>query len=36
MIGHDWNMASVRAGVLLHYKQEHIEFADDHLWFIRC
>jgi len=36
MIGHDWNMSSVRAGVLMRYRQDAIEFEDDHLWFVRC
>jgi hypothetical protein len=35
MIGHDWNMQSVRDGVLYHFKLDGLEFEDDHLWIKR-
>jgi len=36
LIGHDWNMASVRAGVLQHFKAGQVKTADDHLWYVTC
>ncbi len=34
MIGHDWNMASVRDGVLRNYAKHQIREADDHMWYV--
>lgn len=36
LIGHDWNMQSVRDGVLHHFQQERIKIGDDHLWWVEC
>lgn len=35
MIGHDFNMPSVKRGVALRYHAEPVEQEDDHLWFVR-
>lgn len=34
MIGHDWLMSSVRAGVLLNYSADEVREADDHMWYV--
>lgn len=37
LIGHDWNMASVRAGVLEHFPPGGVKTGwDDHLWMVPC
>jgi len=36
MIGHDYNMASVRAGVSHHYPESDVLQEDDHIWFVKC
>lgn len=35
MIGHDFNMSSVRAGIYMHYDQTEVCQEDDHIWFVR-
>lgn len=32
LIGHDWNMASVRAGVHRHF--DDVQLGDDHVWWV--
>lgn len=36
LIGHDWNMQSVRDGVLSQYDRSLIREGDDHLWYVGC
>lgn len=36
LIGHDFNMASVRAGVHEHFAPSDLVMADDHLWTVPC
>lgn len=35
MVGHDWNMLSVRNGVLEHYDLADVRTEDDHCWWIQ-
>ena len=36
MIGHDWNLRSVREGVAQHFESQQIVLGQDHLWFAPC
>lgn len=36
LIGHDWNMQSVRDGVLSYFQMDAVEVKDDHVWWVRC
>lgn len=36
LIGHDWNMQSVRDAVLSIFPESAVHTEDDHLWWVQC
>ncbi len=36
LIGHDWNMQSVRDAVLMPFPLAEVRATDDHVWWVQC
>lgn len=36
LVGHDFNMSSVREAVADHFMLDDVHFEDDHVWWVQC